>query len=842
VVLPAWPLTPNGKLDRRALPEPGGDAFVTRAWEAPAGETETAVAQIWADVLGVERVGRRDHFFELGGHSLRAVMVVSRIRQALGVQASLGELFTSPVLADFARGLKEQTGEVLPAIEPVSREGRLELSFAQQRLWFLDRMGTSDRAYNVPLGLRLKGSVDRDALGRTLDRIVARHEALRTVFALEDGEPVQRIRSADESRFGLIDHDLSGEVDADAALRRMMADEANTAFDLETGPVVRGRLIRMAGDDHVLLITLHHIASDGWSVDVLVNELSVLYAAFAAGRPDPLPELPVQYADYAAWQRRWLDRDVLQTQVDYWKRALAGAPELLELPTDRPRPAEQDFTGAVAGVRFDAELSASLKALSRRHGTTLFMTMLAGWAATLARLSGQTDVVVGTPSANRGQRETEGLIGFFVNTLALRVDLGGSPTVAQLLARVREQALAAQEHGDIPFDRVVELVQPVRSLSHGPLFQVAFAWQNTPGGTLELPGLTLSSVGSSSSISAKYDLSLTLQETDAGIMGDVTYPTALFDRATVERWMGYLRNVLAAMAADDGQPVDRLPLLPHAERVQVVETWNRPQAMDDAPAACVHTLFEAQAERRPDALAVVYDGERLSYAQLNARANRLAHHLIGLGVGPDARVGICMERGTEMAVGLLAVVKAGGCYVPLDPDYPADRLRHMVEDSAPAALLAFGVSDALVAGLLGESQSPVIRFETDAHAWAELPDTNPARGGVRADHLVYVIYTSGSTGRPKGVMNHHGCLVNRVVWGSRAWALTADDALLCKTSLSFDGHIRETFLPWSVGAPVVMARPGGHRDPDYLLDVIRARGVTMVNLNASMLLVLLENP
>ncbi|HEU0077014.1 MAG TPA: amino acid adenylation domain-containing protein, partial [Longimicrobiaceae bacterium] len=416
VQLEELPLTPNGKLDRKALPAPDADAYARRGYEAPEGETEQALAEIWAEVLRVERVGRWDHFFELGGHSLLAVQVMSRARQTLGVEAALGEVFAQPVLADFARALDRATRAELPPIERADRSGRLPLSFAQQRLWFLEQLGELGSTYHMPQRLRLRGELNRLALVRALDRLVARHEPLRTVFAVVDGEPEQRIARADESAFRLVEHDLCGRPEQETELRRLMAEEANAPFDLARGPLIRGRLVQLAGDEHVLLLTLHHVVSDAWSGGVLRKELGALYAAFCAGREDPLPELPVQYADYAAWQRRWVDGEVLARQAAYWEGALAGAPELLELPTDRPRPARQSFAGGAVSLDLGEELSAGLRALSRRQGTTLFHTLLAGWAVVLGRLSGQEDVVVGTPTANRGRRASEGLIGFFVNT------------------------------------------------------------------------------------------------------------------------------------------------------------------------------------------------------------------------------------------------------------------------------------------------------------------------------------------------------------------------------------------------------------------------------------------
>ncbi|HEY7767416.1 amino acid adenylation domain-containing protein, partial [Longimicrobium sp.] len=725
VWMQAYPLTPNGKVDRKALPAPESGAYAAREYEAPVGRTEQAVAAIWAEVLGAGRVGRGDDFFELGGHSLVAARVVARIRQALGVEAAPRDLFERPVLADFARGLETAARAEAAPIAPVERSGPLPLSFAQRGLWFLEQLGNLGGTYNVPLHLRLRGALDRGALARALDRIVARHEALRTTFAAVDGEPVQRIAPVEESAFALVEHDLRASADAEDELRRLAAGEAIAPFDLARGPLVRGRLVRMAADDHVLLLTMHHIVSDGWSLGVLHGELAALYAAFARGEPDPLPPLPVQYADYAAWHRRQVEGEVLRRQGDYWRATLAGAPELLELPADHPRPARQDFAGASLKVELDEALTAALMALGQRHGATLYMTLLAGWAAVLARLSGQDEVVVGTPSANRGRSEVEGLIGFFVNTLPVRVNLSGAPTVAEALGRVKARALEAQQNQDIPFEQVVELVQPARTLAHSPLFQVMFAWQNAPATRLELPGLTLAPADAGPRATAKFDLLLSLSEEDGRIAGEVEYATSLFEQATVERWLGYLRRVLEAFASDDGSSVERLPMLSEGERSLVLREWNATEAAYPRE-ACVHELVEAQVERTPGSVAVVFEGERVTYAELNARANRLAHHLRALGVGPDVRVGICVERSVEMVVGLLGILKSGGAYVPLDASYPVARLRDMVEDSAPAVLLTHPPLAATVAELSAGSAVPVLDLTHD-RAWAERPETNPGR-------------------------------------------------------------------------------------------------------------------
>ncbi|HEU4882424.1 MAG TPA: amino acid adenylation domain-containing protein, partial [Longimicrobium sp.] len=681
----------------------------------------------------------------------------------------------------------------------------------------------------------------RDALRRALDRIVARHKVLRTSFPTVDGEPVQRIAPVEESGFRLVEHDLRAAPDAEDALRRLVQDEAIAPFDLAHGPLFRGRLVRMAADDHVLLLTMHHIVSDGWSAGVLYHELGALYAAFARGDADPLPPLPVQYADYAAWHRRRVEGPVLEAQAEYWTRTLAGAPELLELPADRPRPARQDFTGASLPIELDEALTAALRTLSQRHGTTLFMTLLAGWAAVLSRLSGQDDVVIGMPSANREQPEVEGLIGFFVNTLPVRVELSGSPTVAELLGQVRARVLEAQQNQDIPLEQVVELLRPARSLAYSPLFQVLFSWHNAPDGTLELPGVAVGpldqagSAGSSSRESAKFDLTLTLAESGDRIVGELNYATALFERSTAERFCGYLRRVLGEMAADGSRRMERLALMPDGERAIVLGEWNRTEAAYPA-GSTLHALFEAQVERTPHAVAMAFEGQSLTYAGLNARANRLAHFLAGRGVGPDVRVGLSVERSLEMMVGLLAVLKAGGAYVALDPSYPEDRLRYMLADSGPVVLL----TQASLSGRFGGSDVPVVALDADAHAWAGRPETNPHNAELTPDHLAYVIYTSGSTGLPKGVMVAHRSVVNVLTWMQGAWGLGAREVVLQKTPYSFDASLRELIPPLLVGARMVMARPGGHRDAAYLVETVRAEQVTTLHFVPSMLQVLVE--
>ncbi|WP_245472434.1 non-ribosomal peptide synthetase [Rhizobium jaguaris] len=837
VQLAALPLTPNGKLDRKALPVPDDAAYARTAYEAPQGEIETTLAEIWTELLGVERVGRHDNFFELGGHSLLAVRLLSRLSQAFGVELPLRTLFAKPVLCDLAQSIVEVLSRAgpqhLPAIVAVSRDAPLVPSFAQQRLWFLTQLDAESTNYHMPLVLRLSGVLERSAWQRSLDRLFARHEALRSVFVAPQGKPRVELLPPDAG-LPVIEHDLKGRADAEASLLDLCHEEACTPFDLSRGPLIRGRLIRMSDEEHVFLLTQHHIVSDGWSMGVLVRELSSLYRAFAAGQDDPLPPLAIQYPDYAAWQRQWLSGERLQTQADYWRETLAGAPARLALPTDRPRPAEQSFAGANVPVVIDADLTRGLKRLSRQHGTTLFMTVLAAWAAVLSRLSGQDDIVIGVPSANRGRRETEELIGFFVNTLVLRLDLSGAPSVSALLERTRRTALAAQEHQDVPFEQVVEIVKPPRALDHTPLFQVMLAWENSADGSFDLPGLSVEAAGEGFD-QVKFDLELSLCEHGEVIAGTLSYASALFDEATIERQRGYLLALLRAMVADASQPVGRIDILPADERAYLLEDLNR-TAADYPSDKCIHELFEQQAAKTPDAVAVVHEDEELSYGELNARANRLAHHLIALGVKPDQPVAICLKRSPAMVVGVLAILKAGGAYLPLDPAYPSQRLRQVLDDAASRLFLCDAAGRAALGpGALADLT--VVDLESVNPAWTELPasDPDPRALGLTPRHLAYVIYTSGSTGTPKGAQNEHRAIINRLIWMQRAYALKATDVVVQKTPFSFDVSAWEFFWTLLEGASLVLAPPDAHKDPDALVKLIISQRITTAHFVPSML-------
>ncbi|MES2300230.1 MAG: amino acid adenylation domain-containing protein [Pseudomonadota bacterium] len=836
VVLPAFPLTPNNKIDRKALPAPGQGAVVTREFCAPQGTLETVLAGIWQQLLGLERVGRDDHFFELGGHSLMAVQVLARLRQSLGLEAKLRDLFTHPVLSAFAAASAGAGRSIQGAIVAADRGAPLPLSFSQQRLWFLDQLDhASGAAFHMPAGLRLRGRLDQGALQGALDRIVARHESLRTTFARVDGQPVQ-VFGAPDCGFALRHQDLSalGGHEQSAAVTIAATDEMSAPFALDAGPLLRGCLLRLSDSEHVLLLTQHHIVSDGWSTGVLVRELGALYAALHTGAPDPLPPLPIQYADYAAWQRSWLSGAVLEAQLAFWSEHLGGAPALLELPTDRARPAAQSFAGARVEILLSPQLSEGVRALSARHGSTLFMTLLAAWGAVLARLSGQDDVVVGTPVANRQRAETEDLIGFFVNTLALRIRPHAHMSTAQLLAQVKDSTLAAFEHQDLPFDLVVDALRPVRSMSYGPLFQVMFSMNNTPAGEpLRLPGLELGALEQASAM-CQFDLVLALSESGGQIGGTLGYATDLFDAATVERHARHFQTLLAAMVADEQCQLSALPLLDAFQRRQLLVDFN---ATDVAhvPGLLAHGLFEAQAEACPHAVALVFGDLQMSYAQVNRRANQVAHQLIAMGARPDARVAICLERGPELIIGLLGIMKAGAAYVPLDPAYPLERLRFMLSDSAPLALLT--QADLAERLLADGPATPLLRLDADAALLAAHSGANPDPRalGLNERHLAYVIYTSGSTGQPKGVLNEHRALCNLIQTQRACYGVTRASRVLQFVSISFDVCISELTMALCNGAALVLAANADLQPGEPLLATVRRHRVSHLNLPSAVL-------
>jgi amino acid adenylation domain-containing protein len=678
LLLDSLPLTTSGKVDRRALPAPDAErAALAEVFLAPRSGVEEMLASIWSDVLEV-RAGVDDNFFELGGHSLLATQVMSRVREAFGIEIALRSLFEQPTIGELAETIEEKLKMrvgIPPRMQRAEREGNvMPLSFAQQRLWFLDKFEKDSSFYNLPATVQIHGaSLNVSALEKSLREVTQRHEILRTTFTTVDGQPVQII--APESRFTLPLSDLAHlpPSERNTEAQRLAREEARRPFDLSTGPLVRARLLRLSPEDHVLLLSMHHIVSDGWSMGVLVREVAALYDAYAVGAESPLKDLSLQYGDYALWQREWLQGEVLDQQLAYWREQLAGVSPVLELPTDYPRPAVRTFNGASLSLRLPRRLTEELKTLSRSEGVTLFMSLMATFQLLLWRYSGQEDIAVGTPVANRTRAETEDLIGFFVNALVLRTNVSGNPTFRDLVQQVKETALGAYAHQDIPFEKLVEELAPERNLSVTPLFQVVFALQNTPSPEIRLRDLQLSLVETERETS-KFDIVLAMWETAEDLEGTLEYNTDLFEEATMQRLLRHFETLLDGTVTNPDARIADLPLLTASERQQLLVEWNdtrKPYREE----LCIHQLFESQAAQHPNAPAVIFEDERLTYDELNARANRLAHKLIELGIGPELRVGVLMERSLEMVEAVVSVLKAGGTYVPLDPAWPLERLR-----------------------------------------------------------------------------------------------------------------------------------------------------------------------
>ncbi len=889
VVLPALPLTANGKLDRQALARIAPAR--TAAGRAPRTPAEQLLAGIWCELLATDRVAAYDDFFALGGHSLLATRLLARLRSAFGVELPVRTLFEHPGLADLAgeieRAMRPEAARstAIPALpRPEGPAGGADgaggtcralafpSSFSQERLWFLDQLLPGSPVYNVPILLELRGALAPAALAGALTEVARRHEALRTTFAeAGPGLPPGAVRSgplqviALPAPFPVPLVDLAGLAKgrSRAEAERLAAAEARRSFDLARGPLIRATLLRTADREHAALVNLHHVICDGASLGVLLAELAVLYQALAPAGPamspvlpavPALPPLPIQYADFAVWQRSWLAGEVLDRQLGYWRRRLAGAPAALDLPVDRPRPAAQSFRGAQRARRLSPELSAALAAAARRHAVTPFMVLLAAFQVLLGRLSGQDDVLVGSPIANRPRPETERLIGLFVNTLVLRGDLAGDPTAAELLARVRETSLGAYAHPDLPFERLVEELRLQRDLSRPALISVLLVDQNASLDASRLGELTLAPRDLSTG-TAKFDLTLLAGRAEphpSHLRLVAEYGTDLFDAATIERLLGHFETLLAGLVADPGSRISRLPLLSAGERHQLEVEWNATHAEGFAGRGAdwrerrpIHQLIAAQAERTPERIALDAPAGCLTYRELVRSAGRLASHLRRLGVGPDVRVGICAERSPAMVIGLLAILEAGGAYVPLDPAYPRERLAWLFADSTAAVLL----TQERWAASLPANQVHVV--ELDRFAAGALPDEGAGSGSqdppaarlpLDPENLAYVIFTSGSTGRPKGVMNRHGAILNRLLWMQQALPLDESDRVLQKTPFSFDVSVWEFFWPLLAGARLVLARPGGHQDPDYLAALIAAEGVTTVHFVPSMLQVFLDSP
>jgi amino acid adenylation domain-containing protein len=824
---------PSGPADAAAHARPS----LSTDYVAPRTALEQAIAAMWGDVLGIEPIGVNDDFFALGGHSLLATQLASRLRDAFKVELPLRRLFEAPTIAGVAALIDEARGNVTTAADtrlPLSRrdglglggDGDLPLSFAQQRLWFLDQLEPGSPLYNNPAAVRLTGPLNVAALERSLNAIVKRHDVLRTAFTEAQGQPAQTILPELTVPVPLIDLRPLPAADRDAEAQRLAKEEAARPFDLRQPPLLRVTLLRMDEAEHIVLLTMHHIISDGWSVGVLMNELAALYTAFATeGMGGPtLPELPIQYADFAAWQRQWMAGEVRDLQLAYWKKQLGGA-VYLELPTDRPRPPVQGIKGETQWFSLPSTLVERLKSIGQEEDATLFMTLLAAIQTLLHRYTGQDDISVGTPIAGRNRVETEALIGFFVNTLVLRGRLdgvSGPPSFRELLRQARERALEAYAHQDLPFEMIVEAVQPERDLSRTPLFQVMFVLQNAPAQALELPNVTLTPLPFDSGM-AKFDLTITMEEGPDGLRGLVNYSRDLFDAATITRLIGHLWTLLEGIAGDPDRSISALPLLREAEQYQLLEEWNQ-TATGEAPAPLVHQAFEFQAERTPDAISATMVVQSLTYRELNRRANQLAHYLRASGVGPGVRVGVGVDRSLDMLIGLLGVLKAGGVYVPLDPDNPPERLAYIRNDSGLEKLLT---QQKLLAHVPAEGVEPVC-LDSDWPIIAQYSTSNPDYPGSPADPA-YIIYTSGSTGHPKGVVVSHGALAGHCRNAARHYGLTSADRALQFASLNFDPSLEQIFTALSVGATLALRGPEVLTGPEFNEFVLEQR-LTVVNV------------
>jgi amino acid adenylation domain-containing protein len=801
-----------------------------RGFVEPRTSLETQLAAIWTTLLQVTRVGIHDDFFALGGHSLLAARILARVRDAFQVSLSIRVLFEAPTVAKLARRIemaKSQGQGLQPlAIQSSPNEGASSLSFPQERLWFLDLFESGSVEYNIAAVRRFSGNLVIQALEDSFTEIIRRHASLRTTFPALDGQPFQSIASPKPFRLTVVELSALPEEKKRTEVARLAKQEALHPFDLTRGPLLRAILLRLNEDEHVLSLTVHHIVSDRWSMEVLFWELGVLYSAFSENRASPLSELPIQYADLAAWQRQWLQGEILERQLAYWKQQLAHIPHLLELPFDRPRPTIQTHRGAHQFATFPISLAQALNELSRREQVTLFMTLLAGFQTLLFRYSGQEDIVIGSPTANRTRTETENLIGFFINMLVLRADLSGNPTFRELLQRVQTSALSAYEHQDIPFEKLVAELRPARLMSQSPLFQVVFHLRNVPERTAEFSNLQMEVLKYDSG-TAQLDLGFSLRETADGLEVEVEYNTDLFDAGTIERMLGHFQTLLEGVAANPEQRISELPLLTEAEKHQLLVEWNDTKT-DYPKDKCIHELFETQVERTPDAIALAFEDQQLTYHELNNRANQLAHYLQTLGVGPAVLVGICVERSMEMIVGLLGILKAGGAYVPLDPTYPKERLGFMLEDTHVGIVL----TDIVSLTSLPPTSARVICLDRDWEEVAREPQVNRISQS-RADSLAYVIYTSGSTGQPKGVAVSHRA-VNRLVMNTDYAQVTPSQVMAQVSNVSFDAATFEIWGALLNGARLVLIAKDTLLSPRSLLTAVERHRITTLFLTTAL--------
>jgi amino acid adenylation domain-containing protein/FkbH-like protein len=800
---------------------------LVNAYVAPRNPVEEMLAGILREVLQLEQVGIYDNFFKLGGHSLLGVQVMSRIRETFAVDIPLHSLFDFPNVIGLSEQIQlvqhENKPFLTPPITPIARTDNLPLSFAQERLWFLEQLTPDNPFYNTPGAVRFVGKLNNVALEQSLREIIQRHETLRTNFQMVDGKPVPLIHPFPIRDYQVSRLDLQALPEAKQTIevQRLVTEEAQRSFDLKHDTLLRATLLKLQANEHVLLVTIHHIVTDGWSMGVFIRDLSTLYEAFLTGNPSPLPKLPIQYVDFAHWQRQWLSGTVLEAQLSYWKQQLADAPPVLELPLDHPRPPVHTFQGATESFEITINLTQQLKSLSQQAGVTLFMTSLAAFAILLQRYTGQENIVIGSPIANRTHQEIEPLIGFFVNTLALCIDLSGNPNFLEVLKRVRQVTLGAYAHQDLPFEQLVEALQPERDLTRNPLIQVTLDFQNTPMPPLELKGLSLSPVEFESG-TVRFDVEFFIWEENEKLLGRFCYYKDLFEVATIKRLLGHFQTLLAAITAKPKRSIFEYSILNETERHQLQVEWNNTQT-DYPKDKCLHHLFEAQVAQTPDAIAVVFENQSLTYRELNNKTNQLAHYLDSLRVKPEVLVGLCIERSLEMVIGLLGILKAGGAYVPLDPSYPPERVAFMLEDSQVLVLL----TQQKLKAQLPESKAQVLCLDSHWKVISQMSTKNPVKR-IQSDNLAYVIYTSGSTGKPKGVQITHQALTNFLNTMRFLPGLTDQDVWLAVTTVSFDIAALELYLPLMVGAKIVLVSREVASDGVQLLDVLNHANITVM--------------
>ncbi len=828
VFMDAFPLTANGKIDRRALPKPDAELLGTReAFVAPANETERLLADLYSEILNVEQVGALDHFFDLGGHSLLATQLISRIRDVFSVEPTLRQIFEDARIRPLAAVIEQlkkasEGGTKTPPIVKADRSQKLPLSFAQQRLWFLDQLQPGDAAYNIPSAFKIRGAFDVERFKRSIEFLVQRHESLRTLFHSVEGQPYQHILPNLTVNIPLIEMQEQSAEEDDKGISRYIEEEARKPFVLDEGPLFRIKILKLDEKNHVLLLTMHHIISDGWSMGVFIQEIAETYRALEQNRDPNLPPLNLQYADFAQWQRDWLKDHVLENELQYWKERLGHGSPALELPADFPRPKTQTANGKHLQFKLQPELTDKLRKLARKENTTMFMVLLAAFKTLLYRYTRQSDISVGTPIANRNRSEIENIIGFFVNTLVIRSELDGNQSFRQYLKQIRDVTLGAYAHQDIPFEKLVDAIHPERDTSHNPLFQVMFILQNLPTKAIDSGDITIESLDIENHL-AQFDLTLAFTEGPDALHGNIEFNTDLFRETTIRRFADHLQKALQHIADAPGVRLSEIDFIARDEHNRQIYDWNDTAA--DLPALCIHRLIETQVKNRPDATAVESEGASLTYDELNKQANRLARYLIAQGIGTEDRIGVSIERSTDLIATLLAILKAGAAYVPLDPNYPQERLAFMMNDAGIALLL----TQTGLQAQLPQTDTPVVNMDqlSDLNNYSDqnLEDVNS-----EPQNLAYVIYTSGSTGRPKGVLVSHQSLLNHnramIDW----FALKSDDRVLQFSTINFDAAAEEIYPALQTGATLVLRSNEPLLSGEDLIKLIERKQLTVLDL------------